>query len=131
MNAARPEPTSEHQALAEGRLFPYGPHTRVSQEARDRLAAVAQALADAEARAAPRVYLSRAQVAERIGVSPGALSRYKLPEPDAWIGDVRGWLPAMVDAWQERRPGRGARTDLRSGLPGGDAGQGAVRTRSS
>jgi hypothetical protein len=58
-------------------------------------------------------YLSRTQVAERIGVTPGALSRYKLPPPDAMIGDVRGWLPATVDAWHEQRPGRGARTDLR------------------
>lgn len=58
-------------------------------------------------------FLSRTQVAERIGVTPGALSRYKLPKPDAWIGDVRGWLPETIDAWQAARPGRGARTDLR------------------
>lgn len=59
------------------------------------------------------IYLSRTQVAERIGVTPGALSRYKLPDPDAMIGAVRGWLPATIDAWQAQRPGRGARTDLR------------------
>lgn len=59
------------------------------------------------------IYLSRTQVAERIGVSPGALSRYKLPEPDVMIGNVRGWLPATIDQWNEARPGRGARTDLR------------------
>jgi predicted DNA-binding transcriptional regulator AlpA len=58
-------------------------------------------------------YLSRTEVAERIGVTPGALSRYKLPAPDVMIGDVRGWLPATIDAWQAARPGRGARTDLR------------------
>lgn len=57
-------------------------------------------------------YLSRTQVAQRIGVTPGALSRYKLPPADAMIGDVRGWLPETVDAWQTKRPGRGARTDL-------------------
>jgi hypothetical protein len=60
------------------------------------------------------IYLSRTQVAQRIGVTPGALSRYKLPEPDAWIGDVRGWLPETIDRWHEQRPGRGARTDLKS-----------------
>jgi predicted DNA-binding transcriptional regulator AlpA len=58
-------------------------------------------------------YLNRRQVAERIGVTPGALSRYRLPTPDAMIGGLRGWLPATIDAWQASRPGRGARTDLR------------------
>lgn len=57
-------------------------------------------------------YLSRTQVAERIGVTPGALSRYKLPPADVMIGDVRGWLPETIDAWQAQRPGQGARTDL-------------------
>lgn len=60
-----------------------------------------------------RRYLSRAEVAGRIGVTPGALSRYKLPEPDVMIGAVRGWSEKTIDAWQDRRPGRGARTDLR------------------
>lgn len=58
-------------------------------------------------------YLSRTEFAERIGVTPGALSRYRLPEPDAVVGTTRGWLPETVDAWQAARPGPGARTDLR------------------
>jgi len=58
-------------------------------------------------------YLSRTEVAERIGVTPGALSRYRLPEPDAMIGDVRGWTEETIDTWNAARPGRGARTDLR------------------
>lgn len=53
-------------------------------------------------------YLSRTEVAERIGVQPTSLGRYKLPEPDAMIGDVRGWLPDTVDEWNAQRPGRGA-----------------------
>ena len=57
-------------------------------------------------------YLSRTQVADRIGVRPATLSRYKLPAPDALIGDVRGWLPKTIDRWNEQRPGKGARTDL-------------------
>ncbi len=72
----------------------------------------------------PRVYLSRQQLAERIGVAPGALSRYKLPEPDVVVGpvnddgtiprgSVRGWLAETVDEWNANRPGRGARTDLK------------------
>jgi hypothetical protein len=58
-------------------------------------------------------YLSRTQVAQRIGVTPGALSRYKLPEPDVMVGGVRGWLPETIDAWQAARPGQGTRMDLR------------------
>lgn len=52
-------------------------------------------------------YLSRSEVAELIGVQPDTLGRYKLPEPDAVIGSVRGWLPETIDAWQAKRPGRG------------------------
>lgn len=49
-------------------------------------------------------YLSRREVAERVGVKPDTLGRYRLPEPDAMIGDVRGWLPATVDKWDASRP---------------------------
>ncbi|NKR89685.1 hypothetical protein GS894_02825 [Rhodococcus hoagii] len=72
----------------------------------------------------PAVYMSRVEFAERIGVQPGALSRYKLPPPDVVVGPlngdgtiprgtVRGWLPATIDEWNANRPGRGARTDLK------------------
>lgn len=53
-------------------------------------------------------YLSRTEFAERVGVKPGTLSRYKLPEPDAMIGDARGWLPSTIDKWNRERPGKGA-----------------------
>lgn len=52
-------------------------------------------------------YLSRAEVAERIGVQPGSLRRYALPDHDALIGERRGWLVQTIDAWNQRRPGRG------------------------
>ncbi|WP_454561902.1 XRE family transcriptional regulator [Mycobacterium haemophilum] len=52
-------------------------------------------------------YLSRTEVAARIGVQPPTLSRYKLPEPDAVIGTARGWLPKTIDKWNQSRPGRG------------------------
>lgn len=52
-------------------------------------------------------YLSAAEFAERIGVVPDTLKRYKLPEADALVGRVRGWLPETVDAWDAGRPGRG------------------------
>ena len=74
----------------------------------------------------PAVYLGVAQVAERIGVKPGALSRYKLPTPDVVIGTIdddgtvsrgsfRGWAEETIDEWNANRPGRGARTDLKEG----------------
>ena len=52
-------------------------------------------------------YLSATEVAERIGVKPTTLSRYRLPRPDAMIGRTRGWLPETVDKWNASRPGRG------------------------
>lgn len=58
---------------------------------------------------APHRYLSRADVADRIGVKPNTLSRYILPEPDALIGETRGWLPETIDAWHAARPGHGGR----------------------
>jgi hypothetical protein len=55
-------------------------------------------------------YLSRKEVAERIGVKPDTLSRYShLPEPDAVIGDVRGWLPRTIDQWHAARPSQTGR----------------------
>jgi predicted DNA-binding transcriptional regulator AlpA len=52
-------------------------------------------------------YLSRPQIAERIGVKRDTLNKYQLPKPDALIADLPGWLPATIDAWQATRPGRG------------------------
>lgn len=54
-------------------------------------------------------YLSRTEVAAHIGVSDGTLGKYKLPKPDAYIGAVRGWKPATIQAWQDSRPGKGWR----------------------
>ena len=47
------------------------------------------------------------QVAERLGITSGGLLNLKLPEPDAMIGRTRGWLPATIDGWNAKRPGRG------------------------
>ncbi|MFT4288184.1 helix-turn-helix transcriptional regulator [Nocardioides sp.] len=55
----------------------------------------------------PKRYLSRPEVAERIGVKPDTLNRYKLPEPDAQIGArLVGWLPETIDRWNRSRPSR-------------------------
>lgn len=53
-------------------------------------------------------YLSLKEFAARIGVQPATAAKYALPDPDARIGDVRGWLPETVDAWHAARPGKGA-----------------------
>jgi hypothetical protein len=54
-------------------------------------------------------YLSRTEVAESIGVRPYTLGRYKLPPPDAMIGDTRGWKPATIDRWHRSRPSQALR----------------------
>ncbi len=62
------------------------------------------------------VYLSRGDVARRLGLSEDTIKSYDrrgyMPPADAKIGRVYGWLPESIDEWQRNRPGRGARTDL-------------------
>lgn len=52
-------------------------------------------------------YLSVKQVAERLGITQGALLSLNMPTPDATIGRTRGWLPETIDEWNRNRPGRG------------------------
>ena len=54
-------------------------------------------------------YLSRPEIAERIGVKPDTMNRYKMPAPDAMIGRLPGWTVETVDAWNAARPGQGRR----------------------
>lgn len=65
----------------------------------------------------PARYLSGAEAARRLGIKPDTWSSYRsrkrTPQPDAWIGDIPGWLPETVDAMAASRPGQGARTDKR------------------
>jgi predicted DNA-binding transcriptional regulator AlpA len=52
-------------------------------------------------------YLSRPEVAARIGVQTDTLNRYRLPDPDAQIGArLVGWLPETIDKWNEARPSK-------------------------
>jgi hypothetical protein len=55
----------------------------------------------------PAVYLSRPELAARIGVAADSVGKYKLPPPDAMVGNRPGWLPETVDEWNASRPGRG------------------------
>lgn len=52
-------------------------------------------------------YLSLTDVAKRLGITKGALARYKLPEPDVLVGHARGWSETTIDQWNTNRPGRG------------------------
>jgi hypothetical protein len=55
-----------------------------------------------------KVYLSRTQVAERIGLkNVRSLSGLNLPIPDVKVGDHAGWKEETIDAWQVTRPGPG------------------------
>lgn len=68
-------------------------------------------------------YLSLGGIATYTGLAKGTIDSYSsrgyLPDPDAVIcdGDTVlhcGWLPKTIDHWLANRPGRGARTDLKS-----------------
>lgn len=52
-------------------------------------------------------YLGVKQVAERLGITQGALLSLNLPDADVRIGRTRGWLPSTIDEWNANRPGRG------------------------
>ncbi|MFT4189799.1 MAG: hypothetical protein QM621_14640 [Aeromicrobium sp.] len=52
-------------------------------------------------------YLSYGEVADRLGITTGALGSANLPDPDALIGRTRGWREATIDEWAANRPGRG------------------------
>jgi len=54
----------------------------------------------------PIRYLSRPEVATRIGVQRATIARYRLPPPDAYLGRLPGWLPATIDRWDAGRPSR-------------------------
>lgn len=58
-----------------------------------------------------KVYLSLADIAERLGIGASTVRTYRsqgrLPEPDAMTGPTPGWLPATIDRWLEQRPGQG------------------------
>lgn len=68
----------------------------------------------------PERYLSYAEFAERIGVKRDTLNRYTLPTPDVLVGEIRGWKPETVDAWQAARPGRGRWKSSRGVAPGAE-----------
>lgn len=53
-------------------------------------------------------YLSVTEFAARTGLSINSVKAYtqipgRLPEPDAVVGRVKGWLPETVDAWMAKR----------------------------
>lgn len=82
---------------------------------------------EGEPRPEPITYLSRAAVAQRLGLARDTLKIYCRrsvgPVPDIYVVTslltpglperrTYGWLPETVDAWQASRPGRGYRRDI-------------------
>lgn len=80
-----------------------------------------------EPRPEPITYLSRAAVAQRLGLARDTLKIYCKrgagPVTDIYVVTspltpgmperrTYGWLPETVDAWQAARPGRGYRRDI-------------------
>jgi hypothetical protein len=51
--------------------------------------------------------MSKAEVAEYIGVKPDSLGRMELPIEDALTGPTKGYLKTTIDEWVAQRPGRG------------------------
>ena len=49
-------------------------------------------------------YLSMTEVAERLGITKGALARYRLPDPDVVVGKARGWREDTIDQWNAPTP---------------------------
>lgn len=58
----------------------------------------------------PQQFLSVKEAAARCGVTVQGFIKRGMPPADARIGDVSGWTPETIDAWQaawaKRRPGR-------------------------
>lgn len=52
-------------------------------------------------------FWGRKEVATFLGVKTDSINGYDLPEPDAEIGQHRGWMPETIKKWKETRPGRG------------------------
>lgn len=55
-------------------------------------------------------YLGVGEFADRLNLSRNTINTYgrngKLPNPNATIGEIRGWLPDTIDEWNRRRPGQ-------------------------
>jgi predicted DNA-binding transcriptional regulator AlpA len=59
-------------------------------------------------------YLTITEFAKRAGLSPNTLKSYshipgRIPEPDAVVGRIQGWLPETVDEWIAKREARRTR----------------------
>lgn len=52
-------------------------------------------------------FWGRGEVAEYLGVKTDSINGYDLPDPDAKIGNHRGWIPATIEKWNKDRKGRG------------------------
>lgn len=55
-------------------------------------------------------YLSVTDMANELGIRTAILVYYRLPFPDVYIGNVRGWKRETFESWKKRHPnvGKGA-----------------------
>lgn len=53
-------------------------------------------------------FLTSAQLADKLGIKPASVYRYRvrgdLPEPDEFVGRTPLWKATSVDAWLAERP---------------------------
>lgn len=49
-------------------------------------------------------YLSMTDMALRLGIRPTVLCTYRLPFPDVYIGDTRGWSEETFERWRKKHP---------------------------
>lgn len=56
-------------------------------------------------------YLSLTDMAKRLGIDTTVMANYRLPFPDVYIGERRGWTEETFGKWRERHPrvGRNAK----------------------
>jgi hypothetical protein len=44
-------------------------------------------------------YWNLIDVAKRLDITAAGAAVAKLPEPDVWVGETRGWKPETIEAW--------------------------------
>ncbi len=51
----------------------------------------------------PKHYISYTDIAKFLGVTKGSLGNTKLPDPDVYISNTRGWDKVKIEEWAKTR----------------------------
>lgn len=62
-------------------------------------------------------YLSLTDMANRLGIRTQVLMGYRLPFPDVYVGNSRGWSERTFEKWRKRHPRVGDGFDGKAPLP--------------